>query len=102
MQRDLNARIRNNPKFAELVRKRKKYGWQLSILMFVVYYAFILIVAFAPEVLGIPIADGSVITIGIPIGVLIILFAFALTGLYVWRANAEYDELTRQILEDIK
>jgi uncharacterized membrane protein (DUF485 family) len=41
-------------------------------------------------------------TLGIPLGLLVIVAAFALTGLYVHRANTEYDALTRQILEDIK
>ena len=50
-----------------------------------IYYGFILIVAFAPSVLGIPIY--GVVTLGIPIGVFIIVAAFVLTGIYVRRAE---------------
>lgn len=102
MQQELTAKIRNNPKFAELVRKRTTFGWQLSVVMLIIYFSFILLVAFAPGVLGTPLAAGSVITVGIPLGVLIIVSAFVLTGIYVRRANTEFDELNRQILEDAK
>jgi uncharacterized membrane protein (DUF485 family) len=100
MKQELTYKIRNNPKFAELTRKRTKFGWQLSILMLVIYYGFILVVGFAPKVLGTPIY--GVVTLGMPIGVLIILLAFILTGIYVRRANSEFDDLNRQIIEDAR
>lgn len=100
MQRELTTKIRNNPKFEELTRKRTAYGWFLSIVMLVIYYGFILLVAFAPKALGTPVF--GVITIGIPLGALIIVSAFVLTGIYVRRANSEFDELNRQIIEDLK
>jgi uncharacterized membrane protein (DUF485 family) len=68
--------------------------------MLALYYGFILIVAFAPTVLGIPIS--GVITLGIPVGLFIIVAAFVLTGIYVRRANSEYDELNRQIIEEAR
>ena len=64
MRQELTHKIRSNPKFAELTQKRTKFGVQLSILMLLIYYGFILIVAFAPSVLGIPIY--GVVTLGIP------------------------------------
>jgi uncharacterized membrane protein (DUF485 family) len=96
------TRIRNDPRFAELIAKRSRYAWTLSVVMLAIYYGFILVVAFVPAVLGIPIAPGAATTIGIPVGVLIIIAAFVLTGLYVRRANAEFDALNRQILEASK
>jgi uncharacterized membrane protein (DUF485 family) len=51
-------------------------------------------------VLGIPIS--GVITLGIPVGVFIIVIAFVLTGIYVRRANSEFDELNRQIIEEAR
>lgn len=98
MRQELTHKIRNNPKFAELTQKRTKFGWQLSILMLALYYGFILIVAFFPSLLGVPVY--GVITLGIPFGIVIILSAFLLTGIYVRRANSEFDELNRQIIEE--
>jgi len=102
MQQELTTRIRNNPKFEELVRKRTAFGWRLSIVMLSIYFLFILLIAFAPGVLGTPLFEGSVITIGIPLGVVIIVSAFVLTGIYTRRANKEFDELNRQIIEEAK
>jgi uncharacterized membrane protein (DUF485 family) len=100
MQQELTHRISNNPKFLELTQKRTRFGIQLSILMLAIYYGFILIVAFAPSVLGIPIS--GVISLGIPVGLFIIVAAFVLTGIYVRRANSEFDELNRQIIEEAR
>ncbi len=101
MKQEIVKQIQENPKYQELVSKRSKFAWRLSIAMLVVYYAFILVIAFDPSLLGIKMGDG-VMTIGIPIGVLIIVFAFMLTGIYVRRANGEFDELSREIKESVK
>jgi uncharacterized membrane protein (DUF485 family) len=101
-QSDLTDRIKNNSKFKALIRKRGRFGWQIAIAMLIVYYAFILTVAFAPQLLGTPIAAGSSISIGIPLGALVLVIAFVLTGLYVRRANTEFDDLTRQIIDEVR
>lgn len=92
--------IRNNPKFAELVRKRTAFAWTLSAIMLIIYFGFILIIAFNKAWLGTPLSASGVTTIGFPIGVGVILSAIALTGVYVYRANGEFDELNRQIIEE--
>jgi len=101
MQPDINARIRSNPKFSELVAKRSAFGWMLSIIMLVIYYAFIVVIAFWPQKLGTPLGDG-VMTVGFPLGVAVIVSAVAITGIYVWRANSEFDQLTKEIIEEAK
>lgn len=92
-------RIRNNPKFRELSSKRSRFAWILTILILVIYFGFITLIAFNKAILAAPIGDG-VTTIGFPIGVGVILSAIALTGLYVYRANGEFDDLNRQIIEE--
>jgi len=99
MQQELTHRIRTHPKFAELVQKRTRLGILLSSVVMVIYFAFIVAVAFAPGLLGARLGDG-VTTVGIPVGIAIIVAAFLLTGVYVRRANAEFDELNRKIIED--
>ena len=44
----------------------------------------------------------GVMTIGVPIGLFVIIAAFILTGIYVSKANAEFDQLTREIVEESK
>ena len=94
--------ITRHPLYAELVSKRKRFGWTLTFLMMVIYYGFILIVAFKKEWLGVPLFSGSVTTVGIPVGLAVIISAFALTGVYVYRANGEFDDLTKAIREDLQ
>ncbi len=102
MQQEIVEKIKNDPKYQELVSNRSRFAWILSIIILVIYYSFIMVIAFAPQTFAAKIAEGSVITIGIPIGILIIVSAFVLTGIYVWRANSEFDSLIDQIKEDIK
>lgn len=97
MKQELVDRIKNDPDFLKLVSERSRFAWILTIIMLVIYFGFVLIIAFDPSFLGTPLFEGSVTTIGIPIGVGVILSAFILTGLYVRRANGEFDELTRRI-----
>jgi Predicted membrane protein len=94
-------RILANPKFQELVQKRSAFAWTLSVAMLVIYFGFILLVAFGKGFLGTPIGSG-VTTWGIPVGLFTIISAFILTGIYVRRANGEFDELNRQIMEEAK
>lgn len=93
--------IERNPKFVELVQARKSLGWTLSIVTLIVYFGFILLIAFDPKLLGAKIGSG-VMTIGMPIGLIVIVVTFLLVGVYVRKANATYDELTRQIVEESK
>lgn len=92
-------KIRNNPKFRELVTKRTRFAWTLSLIILVIYYGFIAVIAFDKSILGTPLGSG-VMTIGFPVGVGVILSAIILTGIYVYRANGEFDDLNRQIIEE--
>jgi len=92
------AKIEQDPNYQELVRRRSSLGWMLSLIMLVVYFGFILLVAYAPKFLGTPLGTG-VTTIGIPIGLFVIVLAFVLTGIYVGKANSSYDVLIRRIVE---
>jgi uncharacterized membrane protein (DUF485 family) len=91
--------IQQNPKYRELVRQRSVLGWTLAAITLIIYFGFILLIAYAPKFLGTPIGSG-VMTIGIPIGLAVIVSAFVLVGIYVVRANATYDSLTRDIVEE--
>ena len=92
------ARIRANPKYQELTAKRSSFGWMLTVLMLVVYYGYIALIAFNKEFLATRLGEG-VTTIGVPIGMGVIVFTIVITGIYVRRANGEFDRLTKEILE---
>ncbi|DAB30190.1 MAG TPA: hypothetical protein CFH84_05330 [Sulfurimonas sp. UBA12504] len=102
MNKDLVEKIKNDPNYQELVSKRTSFSLKLTIAMLVVYFAFILTIAFDPTLLGTPISEGSVTTVGIPVGMAVIIFAFVITGIYTKRANSEFDDLTNKIKDAVK
>lgn len=99
MKDDLGDRIRANPKYQELVSKRNSYGWIMTALMMIVYYGYILLVAFNKEFLAQKTGAG-VMSLGIPIGVGVILFTVIITGIYIRRANTEFDDLKAQVIKE--
>ena len=101
MNHEIYEKVRNNPKYIELIKKRSSFAWKLSFLILTVYYVFIMIIAFIPETLGQTIGN-SVTTIGMPIGLGIIFLCFILTGIYTSRANNEFDKLNNEIKDDIR
>jgi uncharacterized membrane protein (DUF485 family) len=98
MEDDLVQRIKANPDYHRLVARRSRYGWMLAVFMLVVYYGYILLIAFNRDFLATRIGAG-VMTWGIPIGLFVILFTVIITGIYVRRANGEFDDLTASIRE---
>jgi uncharacterized membrane protein (DUF485 family) len=99
MDEKVMDQIENSESYKKLVKERSRFSWRLAGVMLFVYYLFILTIAFAPQTLGKSL--GGVMTVGIPVGIFIILFAFLLTGIYTWRANSEFDSLTEQIKEEL-
>ncbi len=94
-------RVLRSARFQELVRQRSGFAWTLSIAMLVIYFGFILLVAFAKPLLATKIG-GGVTSLGIVLGLIVIVSAFVLTGIYVQRANSRFDELTRNLQRDLQ
>ena len=92
-------RIYADPDFHELERKRGRFSWLLASIVMLTYFSFILVIAFAPELFATPIIEGKIITWGIPVGLFVILLSFLLTGVYVYRANKEFDHITKDIVD---
>ena len=93
------TKIQNHPKYLELRSKRNTLGVTLTILMLVVYYGYIALIAFDKSFLAQPIGAG-VTSLGIPIGMGVIIFTIAITGLYVRRGTGGVDALSQVILKD--
>jgi uncharacterized membrane protein (DUF485 family) len=100
MDVELAQRIASHPKYQELKAKRTSFGWWLTLAMMIVYYGFILLVAFNKSFLSQRIGDG-VMTMGIPVGFGVIVFTIAITAYYVQRANSEFDALTEAIAKAV-
>jgi uncharacterized membrane protein (DUF485 family) len=100
MATDDLKRVLDNPGFKELVRQRSGFAWTLSAAMLVIYFGFILLVAFAKPLLAAKVGNG-VTSVGIVVGIAVIVSAFVLTGIYVQRANSRFDNLSRKLLKDL-
>ena len=101
MDSDLTRRIAADPSYRELKAKRTRLGWVLTIAMLLVYYGFILLVAFAKPLMAAKVGGGAT-SVGIVLGLGVIIAAFLLTGIYVQRANGRFDEMTRELAKDVE
>ncbi|MFZ1641216.1 MAG: DUF485 domain-containing protein [Candidatus Contendobacter sp.] len=99
MSTAIYERIRNNPKFDELVAKRSHFAWMLTAIVLGIYFIFIMVVAFSPKILATPIWEGGTASIAWPIGAGMILLFWLMTGLYVRRANSEFDDINAEIIK---
>ncbi|MCL7714745.1 DUF485 domain-containing protein [Stenotrophomonas mori] len=93
-------RIASHPAYRRLRTARNRLGWTLTVLMLLAYYGYIGLIAFDKAFLATPVAAGKVTTLGIPIALGLMVFTILITGLYVRRANREFDQLTQQIVEE--
>lgn len=94
-----------NPKFQELVKTRRKFAWTLATVMWVIYFGFILLVAFNKsdgELLSAKIAAGSTISVAIVAGFAILIATFIITAIYVAAANSTFDRLTSELRSEVK
>ena len=96
MDTKLVDRILADPNYQLLKERRSRLGWWLTAAMLVVYYGYILLIAFEKQVLAARIGTG-VMTWGIPVGFGVIIFTILITAYYVLKANSEFDDLNDKI-----
>ena len=92
------AHIRRNPRFMELVQKRTRFAMILSAIVLTIFYGFVLLVAFAPDIIGSRLSEGSNLTVGVVLGLFQFVFFWVLTLMYVRRANGEFDDINNEIV----
>lgn len=101
MDDQLAERIARHPEYLALKARRSRLGWLLTLAMLAVYYGFIVLVAFDKPFLAQRLGSG-VTTVGMPIGLAVILFTIGITAIYVRRANGEFDTLTDRLIKEIR
>jgi uncharacterized membrane protein (DUF485 family) len=94
----LTQRVLDNPEFQKMAHQKSVLGWSFSILMFSIYVVYILYIGLSPESFGVPVGTNSITTWGIYIGLFVILFAIAITGIYVHKANGVFEETTQRVI----
>ncbi|MBY0429835.1 MAG: DUF485 domain-containing protein [Rhodospirillales bacterium] len=101
MSQEIYDRVLKHPQFAELTAGRNLFSWILAIIVLVVFFAFVLAVAYRPDFLASPMSEGMTMPMGLVIGVIFNIFCFVMTGIYVARANTRFDSLSRKILSEV-
>lgn len=99
---DVAGRVEANPKYHQLVSTRSVFSIVMTLCVLFVYYGYILLIAFNKEWLGTKLSAGMTTSMGIPLGVGVIVVTIILTNIYVRRANKEFDELNAQIIKEAK
>jgi len=84
------------PEYRELLYRRRRVTRPLTVLMLTAYFSFILAVGYTPELLASKLSDG-VTSLGILLGLGLILLTFAITAFYVWYANKYLEDLVIRI-----
>ena len=97
---DVIDRVTANPKFLEFVAVRNRYSIIMTIVSASAYYGFILLVAFEGPWLGTKLGAGMTTSVGVPLGVGVIVFTIILTWIYVRRANGEFDEINANLIAE--
>lgn len=99
MQRKADEIIQS-AEFQALVATKGTVSAVLSVIMLAVYFGFILMLAFNKQALGAVLGPG--LSLGIPVGLGVILLAWVLTGVYVFWANDKYDSAVASIRETLR
>ncbi len=86
---DREARLRR------LASRRDRFAALLTAAIVVIYFGFILLIAFNKPLLGRLIVPG--LSVGILMGALVIVSSWVLTWVYVRWANTEYDPELREL-----
>ncbi len=98
----LYDKIRKNPKFKQLCQERGRFSLILSLIVLVPYYIFMMTVAFNPMFFADKFGDSTIMTVGWPIGAVIIIGSWLLTGVYIRRANGAFEDLNEEIIAEAR
>lgn len=100
-EQELAKKVLSHPKFQQMEKQKAVLGWSFSAVMFFVYVAFIWTIGTSPQTLGARIHSDSIMTVGIYVGVAMIIFAFIITLFYVWLANGKYETMTQDVVKEV-
>ncbi|MFA9289772.1 MAG: DUF485 domain-containing protein [Solirubrobacteraceae bacterium] len=96
----MNNNIQNTTDFKKFIKTRWLVSLLLTTLMLTFYFGFIITIAYFPNLLAIKVFNE--LNIGITSGIFLILFAWILTGVYIFWANNFYDKKATHFKKLIK
>lgn len=94
-------RVMSHPEFQSMAKRKTSLGLTFSIITLIVWFGYLLLVGFDPEMFAAPLSAGSTVPVGFYIVVAIMIFVPVITWIYVSKANGEFDTMTRKVIDDI-
>ena len=91
----------SHPEFQSMAKRKTSLGLTFSIITLIVWFGYLLLVGFDPDMFAAPLSAGSTIPVGFYIVVAIMIFVPVITWIYVSKANGEFDTMTRKVIDDI-
>ena len=101
MNKQLATKEEVKARFRKFVSFRNRFSVYLSLVIFVCYYSFIASVGFFPDVLGYRLGPSS-ISLGIIVGISIIVLSIISTGFYTLFANKYFDKEQAEVIEELE
>jgi uncharacterized membrane protein (DUF485 family) len=101
MSTGIYEQIRSNKKYPMMVARHRRLAGTLTAVVLGLFFAFILVVAFAPKLLAAPLTAGGVTTVAVPLGLAMVVIFWLLTGVYVRQAKHDFDEIKDEILKEV-
>lgn len=95
-----SRRMLDSLEFKQMVSRRWTISIVLTLVLFVTYYGFILLVAADKPLMARRV--GEVTTLGIPLGIGVILVSWVLTAIYVVWANRSHDVEVRRLKDKVE
>ena len=86
--------------FEDLAGRRRRVALWLTAAMLVVYFTFILLIAFDKSLMARKLTDG--LSLGILLGVIVVLVTWVLTWTYVRWANRRYEPAARRFNTEVE
>lgn len=87
--------ILQDPEFQALAKRKNAISLGLTAVMFLVYFGYMGLLAKNHEIVNRPAVGGA--SLGIPLGIGVIIFTWLLTGVYVAWANGTYDGMVASV-----
>lgn len=98
MDSTIYDKVSASPVFEEMIRKRNRFALLLSAIILVVYYTFVLFASTDPTGFAARVSEGSSWPVGLLFAWGVQALAFVLTGIYVRRANTQFDRMNASVL----
>lgn len=96
----IEERLAADPRYRALVRDRQRFSWTLTIITALVYTGFIALIAFDKALLALPVGVGLTTTLAVVSGAGMLIGPMLICGIYVARANREFDARLATLLAD--